>query len=154
MCFGRKRTNVKMVEGLEVVELLKYLGVEIVNKRRITSKYIQEKVVKSKKMVHWLKYLTRGKLLKKTVGKSIWKGAMLLSLMHGMNGMKESLRTPENDPGRIPQWRNGLKHAKRKGPRMQAGVAEPHTNEDSEVEEAGGGKQREGRDLDLSLIHI
>lgn len=75
------------INGIRVVKDIKYLGIHITAERRMMKKYVKDKISKGQKYSNWMKYMLRSKLMKQSIGKSIWKGAILPALTHGMTAI-------------------------------------------------------------------
>ena len=76
-------TDQTEIAGFEVVKEIKYLGVKIQDKKDIFKKFIDDKVSIAKKYRFWMPFILQGKILKASIGKTFWKGAILPTVLHG-----------------------------------------------------------------------
>ena len=108
---GRTKVN-----GIKMVKQIKYLGITLSNKRNIMEDYVREKLDKSRNYECWMRYLLGGNHweVNKDVHwrKSIWKGAISSSLMHGMaaialkkKGLKRLEKVQNNIQYVVVFWR-------------------------------------------------
>ena len=67
-----------------VVKQIKYLGMRISDTANIFKDHIKEKVQKAGKYKFWVNYILQGKIYKANIGKILWKGAILPTILHGM----------------------------------------------------------------------
>ena len=99
MMFGKGVEKKENINGIRVVEEMKYLGVKLRNEKNMTKGYVEEKIKKAQKLDNWIKYLLRGKMLKTVVGKSLWKGMLMPSMLHCMGAIplkKNEIRKIDN----------------------------------------------------------
>ena len=79
-----KKQEKDEIGHIKVVKTIKYLGVKIQDTNNIFKEYISEKIKKAKRYKFWVNYILRGKTYKAHIGKVLWKGAILPTILHGM----------------------------------------------------------------------
>ena len=84
MVFNESETDEKIVD-IEVVENFKYLGVEIINKRKLFKFQTKKSLDKAQKMSNLL-YMTLGNSCNRLlIGKTFWKGLAIPRFMYGQD---------------------------------------------------------------------
>lgn len=71
------------VECIKQVDSINYLGISISNERNIFKKFIDMKIQKAKGYKYWINSILRKKVLKALIGKVLWKGSILPTILHG-----------------------------------------------------------------------
>ena len=98
-----KKEDFNELMGIKVVDQIKYLGVTIINKRNIFSKYIEEKIAKAKRLERITYSIIEKSCNRMTIGKVYWKNICLPAILNSFDIMTvkkkdiNGLQTIENN---------------------------------------------------------
>ena len=83
MIFNMKENLPCKVKGIQVVEEIKYLGVQITNDRNCFGKYKKEKIKLARKLMNLTYTVFSNSSNRLIIGKTYWKNVALPSILHG-----------------------------------------------------------------------
>ena len=84
MVVGEKeKEKEEHIEGIEIKEVIRYLGVWIDNKGTL-KKTVMDRVQKSQRMRRYVNYLIAGRQRKLELGRIMWKGAVIPGIVFGL----------------------------------------------------------------------
>ena len=86
MVIGKQGVKKERIAGFEVKKEIKYLGVWIDEKGSF-KKTVKERIKRSETMRKFVSYVISGRKRKMELGKVIWKGAVVPTLIHGLAAM-------------------------------------------------------------------
>ena len=102
MVVGGKE-NEEHIEGIEIKEEIRYLGVWIDNKGTL-KKTVMDRVQKSQRMRRYVNYLIAGRQRKLELGRIMWKGAVIPGIVFGLSatgGEKSRVEELDKDQRRF-----------------------------------------------------
>jgi hypothetical protein len=133
--FGRN--GKEKMGDIRIVESITYLGVKVQDKKNIYGGYVAEKLKKVAKYKYWINNILVGRTYKARLGKVFWKGAILPTILHGMqvcvwkkeeikkmeiiqnNVMRSILNMPRRTPIAYIQGENGYSAHKYRDMKMK-----------------------------------
>ena len=83
-----KKEEFDRIEGIEVKEQIKYLGVDITNKRNMFKNHIEKRIKKAKKLENATFAMIESSCNRGLVGKTYWKNICVPAILYGFNTAK------------------------------------------------------------------
>ena len=81
------KEDIKEIEGIEVVDKIKYLGIIIDNKKELFQSHKEKVIEKAKTYANMTHYVTGKCVNRMLIGKTYWKNMIIPKLLHGTGVM-------------------------------------------------------------------
>ena len=81
------KEDIKEIEGIQVVDKIKYLGIIIDNKKELFQSHKEEVIKKAKFYSNMMYHVTGKSVNRMLVGKTYWKNMIIPKLLHGTGVM-------------------------------------------------------------------
>ena len=91
-----KKEEINVISGIKVVEEIKYLGINIINKRDAFYKHIENKITKAKRLERMTFSIIERSCNRMMIGKVYWKNICIPAILYGFDIMKINKKEVDN----------------------------------------------------------